>query len=251
MRLEGRTAIITGTAGGIGRAAAELFVREGANVALFDIDEKGMSETADLINDPDHCIALKTDITSEDNVRRSVDGVLKRFGQIDVLFSNAAQNRNFKSPVDTTDEDWDKEVNVTLKGAFRVCRAVLPHMIEKGKGSIVFTASYIALVALPGMTAYCSAKGGLLQLARVIACDYSPKGIRSNVIAPGPVDTPVMDTVRDVPGFIDNIVKQTLIGRMADPMEIAKVALFLASDDASYMTGSVVVVDGGSLARLG
>ena len=250
MKLKGKTAIITGTAGGIGRASAQLFVQEGAQVALFDIDETGMNETANLIGDPENCIALTTDISSETNVAQSVAQVMERFGKIDILFSNAALNRNFKSAIETTDADWDAEHNVTLKGAFRCCRHVLPHMLEQGSGSILFTASYMAFVALPGMTAYCAAKGGLLQLARSLASDYSPRGIRVNVIAPGPIDTPVFDTVRDKPELIEAIIKKTLLGRMGKPEEIAKVALFLVSDDASYMTGSVVTVDGGSLARL-
>jgi NAD(P)-dependent dehydrogenase (short-subunit alcohol dehydrogenase family) len=124
-------------------------------------------------------------------------------------------------------------------------------MLARRSGSIIFTASYLAFTALPGMTAYCTAKGGVLQLARSLATDYSPQGVRVNVIAPGPVDTPVMDAVRGVPGFIDAVVAKTLVGRLADPREIARVAVFLASDDASYMTGSVVTVDGGSMARLG
>jgi NAD(P)-dependent dehydrogenase (short-subunit alcohol dehydrogenase family) len=123
-------------------------------------------------------------------------------------------------------------------------------MVERGSGVILFTASYLAFVAKPGMLAYCTAKGGVLQLARGLAVDYSPKGVRVLVIAPGPVDTPVMDAVRDVPGFIDGIIAKTLVGRLARSEEIAKVAVFLASDDASYMTGTVVTVDGGSLARL-
>jgi NAD(P)-dependent dehydrogenase (short-subunit alcohol dehydrogenase family) len=123
-------------------------------------------------------------------------------------------------------------------------------MLERKSGSIIFTASYMAFVALPGVTAYCTAKGGLLQLARSLACDYSPKGIRVNVVAPGPIDTPVFDTVRDRADLIEAIIKKTLLGRMGKPEEVAKVALFLASDDASYMTGSVVTVDGGSLACL-
>jgi len=250
MRLKGKTAIITGTAGGIGRASARLFVQEGAQVALFDIDEAGMNETARLIGDPENCLTLTTDISSESNVARSVAQVIRRFGKIDILFSNAALNRNFKPALETTDADWDAEHNVTLKGAFRCCRHVVPHMLERKSGSIIFTASYMAFVALPGMTAYCTAKGGLLQLARSLACDYSPKGIRVNVVAPGPIDTPVFDTVRDRADLIEAIIKKTLLGRMGKPEEVAKVALFLASDDASYMTGSVVTVDGGSLACL-
>jgi len=251
MRLKGKTAIITGTAGGIGRASALEFVREGARVALWDIDEAGMHGTASLIGEPENCMALRTDISSEDNVRQSLAAVLGKFGQVDILFNNAALNRNFKPGLETTDADWDAELNVTLKGAFRCCRAVLPHMLQRGSGAILFTASYLAFVALPGMLAYCVAKGGVLQLARGLAVEHSPKGIRVNVIAPGPVDTPVMDAVRDVPGFIDGVVAKTLVGRLARSEEIAKVAVFLASEDASYVTGSVVTVDGGSLARLG
>lgn len=251
MRLKDKTAIITGTAGGIGRATARLFVEEGARVALFDVDERGMNETAAMIDDPARCIAIPTDLRSPESVEASVKRAAETLGRIDILYNNAALNRNFKSAVDATEEDWDAEHEVSLKGAFRCCKYTLPYMLAQKSGAILFSASYLAFVALPGMTAYCAAKGGVLQLARSLAVDYSPHGIRVNVIAPGPVDTPVMDTVRDVPGFIQGVIDQTLIGRLAQPEEIARVALFLASDDASYITGSVITVDGGSLARLG
>ncbi len=251
MRLKERTAIITGAAAGIGRATARLFAAEGARVALFDIDEAGMQETRSLAGDQSRCIALKTDLRSAEQVSTSVARVREAFGRIDILYNNAALNRNFKPALDVTEEDWDAEHQVTLKGAFRCCKFVLPHMLERGCGSILFSASYLALVALPGMTAYCAAKGGVLQLARSLAVDYSPRGIRVNVIAPGPVDTPVMDSVRDKPGFIQGVIDKTLLGRLAEPEEIARVALFLASDESSYITGAIIVVDGGSLARLG
>lgn len=250
MRLKGKVAIITGTAGGIGRASVLEFLREGARVAMWDIDEAGMNETAKLMDESENCLALTTNISSEENVRQSLAAVLNKFGQVDILFNNAALNRNFKPALETTDTDWDAELNVTLKGSFRCSRAVLPHMLQRGSGSIIFTASSLAFVALPGMAAYCAAKGGVLQLARSLAVDYSPKGVRVNVIAPGPVDTPSMDAVRDVPGLIAGVVAKTPLGRMAAPAEIARAAVFLASEDASYMTGTVVTVDGGLLARL-
>ena len=251
MRLKGKTAIITGVAPGIGRASAQLFAAEGAKLALFDIDDAAMTETARLVGSTADCLPLHTDVRSEEAVSGSVATVVETFGKIDILFSNAAYNRNFKAALETSEQDWDAELDVTLKGAFFCTKHVIPHMIEQGGGSIVMTASWLALAAYTGYAAYCAAKGGLVQLARSLAVDYSPQNVRVNVICPGAVDTPAFDQVRDDQEFMETVKKLTLLGRIAQPEEIARVALFLASDESSYMTGSVVVVDGGGLARIG
>ena len=251
MRLDGKTAIITGGARGIGRASAQLFATEGAKVALFDIDDAGMSETAQLISAMSDCLPLHTDIRSEAAVRESVAKVFEKFGRIDVLFNNAAYNRNFKAALDTSEEDWDAEHDVTLKGAFFCSKHVIPHMIKQGGGSIIMTASWLARSAYPGYAAYCAAKGGLVQLARSLAVDYSPRNVRVNVICPGAVVTPALAPLIENPEFRKNVEKLTLLGRIGQPDEIARVALFLASDESSYMTGAIIDVEGGASALLG
>jgi NAD(P)-dependent dehydrogenase (short-subunit alcohol dehydrogenase family) len=249
MRLKGKTAIITGAARGIGRASVQLFVAEGAQVVMFDIDDAGMKETVNLVGSSD-CTALHTDITSETEVSRNVAKVVEKFGKIDILFHNAAYNKNFKAALDTSEQDWDVELNVTLKGGFFCSKHVIPHMIKQGGGSIVMTGSWLALAAYPGYAAYCAAKGGLVQLARSLAVDYSPKNVRVNVICPGPVDTPALAPIKNDPVFYGKVKQMTLLGRIAQPEEIARAALFFASDESSYITGAILTVDGGALALL-
>ncbi len=251
MRLRGKTAIITGGARGIGRASARLFATEGAKVALFDIDDAGMSETAQLVGARSECLPVHTDIRSESAVRDSVAEVLHRFGRIDVLLNNAAYNRNFKAVLETSEEDWDAEFDVTLKGAFFCSKHVIPHMIEQGGGSIIMTASWLARSAYPGYAAYCAAKGGLVQLARSLAVDYSPRSVRVNVLCPGAVETPALASLIEDAEFRKIVENLTLLGRIGQPDEIARVALFLASDESSYMTGAILDVDGGASALLG
>ncbi len=250
-RFDGKTVVITGASGGIGRAAALNFIAEGAKVALFDIDDTGVQETVSLSKSPSNCKAFHTDVRSESSVLKSVDATVEAFGGMDIFFSNAAFNRGFKPILDTSESEWDMELDVTLKGAFLCCKHVLPHMIARGKGVIVQTASYLALAAYPGFGAYCAAKGGLLQLIRSVAVDYAAQGVRANVVCPGPVDTPALDTVRHDSETMRKLERLTLVNRIAESDEIANVVLFLASDDSSYMSGSVVVADGGALAKLG
>ena len=250
-RLEGKTAIVTGAAVGIGRAAVELFVSEGARVALFDIDLEGMEQTINQVGVKSRCLALPTDVSSEEAVERSVSRVVEEFGPVDVLFSNAAYNRDYRTVLDSSEAHWDRELDVTLKGSFFCCKHTIPGMIERNTGSIILTASCLGLGALPGFGPYCVAKGGVVQLARSLAVDYSPKGVRVNVICPGPVDTPALDDVRKDPDRWQGMKDLTLLGRIAEPEEIARVVLFLASDEASYVTGSVISVDGGVMSRIG
>ena len=250
-RLEGKTAIVTGAAVGIGRAAVRLFASEGAKVALFDINREGMQQTIDETDGDSQCLALYTDVSSEESVARSVGKVVDELGPIDILFSNAAYNRDYRALLDSSEAHWDRELDVTLKGGFFCCKQVIPGMIERRTGSIILTASCLGLSALPNFGPYCVAKGGVVQMTRSLAVDYSPKGVRVNAICPGPVDTPALDNVRDDPAGWQGMKDLTLLGRIAEPEEIAQVVLFLASDEASYVTGAVIAVDGGVMSRIG
>ena len=250
MKLTGKTVIITGTARGIGRSAVKMFSAEGANVALFDIDDAGMEETLVMAGNPDNCLAVHVDVTSEKEVEAGVDKVLEAFGPVDVLYNNAAFNKNFKAALDTTEADWDLELGVTLKGSFFCSKHVLPAMIERASGSIIMTGSWLATAAYGNYAAYCCAKGGLVQLTRSLAVDYSPQGIRVNMICPGAVDTPALAMIKDDPESLKAVCDLTLFGRIAQPEEVVRVALFLASGASSYITGAIIPVDGGATARL-
>ena len=256
MRLDGKVAVITGAAGGQGQAAALLFAGEGAKLLVTDIDEEGAEKTAEEIRDAGgEALALRTDVSREKDVAEMIRAAMEEFGGLDVLFNNAgvgysaADQLTMASVVDTPEEDWDSTLAINLKGVAMGCKHAIPEMVENGGGAIVNNASINALVALSGADAYTAAKGGIVALTRVLAVDWGANGVRVNCICPGGVDTPMIaPAIADdqVLGFMQ---ESTPLGRLARPEEIARVALFLASDEASYMNGAIVPVDGGWTAR--
>lgn len=256
MRLDGKVAVITGAAGGQGQAAARLFAEEGARLVMTDIDEEGAEKTAEEIRDAGgEAISLKTDVSREKDVAEMIRAAVDEFGALDVLFNNAgvgysaADRLTMASVVDTPEEDWDTILAINLKGVAMGCKHAIPVMVENGGGAIVNNASINALVALSGADAYTAAKGGIVALTRVLAVDWGPSGVRVNCICPGGVDTAMIAPAvadAEVLGFMR---ESTPLGRLARPEEIARVALFLASDEASFMNGAIVPVDGGWTAR--
>lgn len=254
-RFTGKTVIVTGAGGGQGREASLLFAAEGASVVVADINETGADETAQLITDAGGtALAVKVDVSSEADMKGMVDKTIERFGQIDVLLNNAgigfsATSRiKMASVVETPMDDWDTVLAINLKSVALGCKYVIPHMVERGSGAIVNTASISALTSVPGADAYTAAKGGITALTRVLAADWGKKGIRVNCIAPGAVETPMIREALDT-GFAEFVATRTALGRSAQPSEIASVAAFLASDDASYITGAIIPVDGGWTAQ--
>jgi NAD(P)-dependent dehydrogenase (short-subunit alcohol dehydrogenase family) len=249
MRLKGKVAIVTGAASGIGRAIAELFAQEGASVVVADINDEGGRETAKRIEDRGGVgLFLHTDVAISEDARSMVEGTLRSFHGIHVLVNNAAYLRDFKPAVDTTEEEWDRSMGVTLKSVFLCSKWTLPHMIQARGGSIINIASVGGLVGFASYAAYCSAKGGVIQLTKSLAIDYGRYNIRVNAICPGPIDTPT------TPEGQDERLHQwqrdmTALGRTASPEEVAYPALFLASDESSFVTGSNLVVDGGWVVR--
>jgi NAD(P)-dependent dehydrogenase (short-subunit alcohol dehydrogenase family) len=246
-RVQDKVAIVTGGAAGIGRATAELFAREGARVVIADLDAETAERTAAGIRDSGgSALSVPTDAGRAEDVERLVATTVERFGGIDVLFSNAAYLRDFKPAADTTDDAWARALDVGLTGAFRCARACLPSLCER-RGAVVFTASVGAITGFRGYAAYVSAKAGLVGLAKSLAIDYGRQGVRVNVVAPGAIDTAVMAHVHHDPAALRRVEDKSVLGRIGQPEEVARAVLFLASDEASFITGAVLPVDGGWL----
>jgi NAD(P)-dependent dehydrogenase (short-subunit alcohol dehydrogenase family) len=251
---EGKVALITGAGSGIGRAAALLFAECGAAVAVLDLREAAAKETADEIAAAGgRAIAVAANVTSAAEVADAVDRVVAELGRLDVVYNNAGCDST-GSIANATEDDWDRAMSVNGKGTFLVSRAAVPHLIRAGGGAIVNQGSVAALVAVPNFASYCAAKGAVVALTRSMAVDLAKHGIRVNVICPGTVFTPLMEPMLRARGDGDletglarTVVKYP-IGRLGTPEDIARVAVFLAGDDAAFMTGATVAADGGMTA---
>jgi 3-oxoacyl-[acyl-carrier protein] reductase len=242
--------LVTGGGSGIGRATAVLFGREQANVGVVDCDAAGSAESAALVEQAGgRAIAIPADVSSSADVRRAVETMIQEFGRIDVLFSNAAIQIN--GPLEhTTEKDWNRMMEVNLTGAFLCCREVIPAMRRQRHGCIVISSSGHAFQSYPGYSAYAATKGGLLAFMRAAALDYAADGIRVNCVIPGATDTPLLRYhFQRCPEDEQRLLTTIPLRRLATPEDIAKAVRMLASDDASYITGTWLVVDGGLLAR--
>jgi NAD(P)-dependent dehydrogenase (short-subunit alcohol dehydrogenase family) len=255
-RLEGKVAIITGAGNGQGLAAARIFSAEGARVALLDINGDAVEAAAAEIGEA--AIGLRCDVSDEPSVRQAVATTIEKFGRIDVLHNNAGAvfrkggewDPSQDGPLlDITEELFDRSIAVNLKSVFHMSRNVLPHMIERGSGSIINVASISGVLIGSSSHAYCAAKAGVVGLTRAIAHGYSPQGVRANAILPGLVETPLVAHILADAEWKATYAEGSPMRRIAQPDDMAKVALFLASDDSGYMTGSVLTVDGGVTIR--
>jgi NAD(P)-dependent dehydrogenase (short-subunit alcohol dehydrogenase family) len=254
-RLAGKVALITGAGSGIGRAAAELYAAEGAACAVLDLREDAAAETVEKIGAAGgKAFALGADVTAAGAVTAAVDRVVTEFGRLDVLYNNAGTNSS-GSVADATEEDWDRCFGVNVKGTFLCSRAAIPHLAQADSAAIVNQGSVAALVGVPNFAAYCAAKGAVVALTRSMAIDLAGRRIRVNAICPGTVHTPLMEPMLrargdgDLETGIARTVVKYPIGRLGTPEEIAKVALFLASEEASVVTGAVLTADGGMTAQ--
>jgi NAD(P)-dependent dehydrogenase (short-subunit alcohol dehydrogenase family) len=252
MRLENKNAIVTGGAGGIGRATALAFATEGAKVAVVDLRADAAQAVADeIIAAGGTAVAIAADVSNEDDIQRILDTTVREFGGVDVVFNNAGIIRR-TTAVETTAEEWDRVFGVNVKSIFLMCKHVVPIMAGNGGGSIINTGSGWGLKGGGKAISYCASKGAVVNMTRALAIDHGPQGIRVNSVNPGDVNTGMLrDEARqlsqDANAFLAEAADRPL-QRMGEPREIAAAVVWLASDDSSYVTGSALVVDGGGIA---
>lgn len=247
-RLEGKVAIITGAGSGIGRETALLFGREGARIAVADYMPETGEDTACRIRDNGgDAVFIKTDVSRTGDVEQMVKETVQRYGRLDILCNNAGALGEVAFVADATEENWDRTMAVGLKGLFLCSKYAVREMLKIGSGVIINAASAMGLVGLPGNTAYSTAKGGVIQFTRTMALEYASSNIRVNCICAGWVDTPMNWQLEE--SVIKWTLRETPMGRWARPEEIASAALYLASDDSSFVTGSTLIVDGGWTAK--
>ncbi|HYX19257.1 MAG TPA: SDR family NAD(P)-dependent oxidoreductase [Thermoanaerobaculia bacterium] len=253
MKLENRVAIVTGATSGIGEATALLFAEEGAKVAVSGRDEtRGRKVAAAIAQAGGKATFIHADVTRAADCERLVAETLKAFGgRLDVLFHNAGVFHPHDA-IDCTEEEWDATLDSSLKGAWLMCKFALPTMIAQRRGSIILQASGWGIQGGDQAVAYCAAKGGVVVMTKALAIDHGPQGIRVNCLCPGDVDTPMLaaDAEARRMSYADYMkgAANRPLGRVGTPEELAKAALFLASDDSSFMTGAALVVDGGGIA---
>jgi NAD(P)-dependent dehydrogenase (short-subunit alcohol dehydrogenase family) len=244
-RLDGKVCVITGAGGGMGREAALLFCKEGASVCAADIDRTAAEQTA---SDAGEAFAVEVDVADADSVKRMYDETAARYGGFDVLYNNAGISPADDGSILETEADaWQRVQDVNTKGVYLCCKYGIPHLLERGGGSVINVASFVALVgAATSQISYTASKGAVLSLSRELAVQFARQGVRVNALCPGPVETPLLLRIfGDDPAAYERRRVHLPMGRLAKPREIVNAALFLASDEASYVTGATFLVDGG------
>jgi meso-butanediol dehydrogenase/(S,S)-butanediol dehydrogenase/diacetyl reductase len=249
MRLKDKIAVITGAGSGIGRASSILFAKEGATVVVSDIVDKSGEDVVKAIKDDGgKAVYVHCDVTKEDQAKNLIEEAVGKYGRLDVLYNNAGMGFVKLLP-EMTEQEWDRIFNVNVKGAFLCSKYAIPQMKKQGGGVIVNTASNWGLIGYPHWPAYCATKGAVVMLTKALAIDHAQDKIRVNCVCPGNIDTPLLRAGIAAEGSFDEVTKT--MGRIAKPEEVAYLALFLASDESSYVTGSAMVVDNGESARGG
>lgn len=248
MQLEGKTAIITGASSGIGEASARLFAREGARLVLSGRRKDRLEELAASIRRAGgEALAVAGDVQQEEHAAALVDAAVSHFGGLDIGFNNAGVVGAMSDVTAMSATDWQTTLQTNLTSAFHGARYQVPPMLERGGGSILFTSSFVGhTIGFPGMAAYGASKAGLIGLAQCLAVELGPKGIRVNALLPGGTRTPMAGDFAHDPKAAERIARLHALRRMAAPEEIARAALFLASDSASFVTGTAMLVDGGN-----
>jgi NAD(P)-dependent dehydrogenase (short-subunit alcohol dehydrogenase family) len=249
MRLKDKVALVTGGASGIGKATAELFAREGARVAVADYSADGRDTVQAIKTAGGDAIFVSVDVSNSGQVTKMVEAALQAYGRIDILF-NGAGILYYGTLLETDEQAWNRVISINLGGTYLCCRAVLPHMIRQGGGSIINVASTVgAHDACANAVAYVTSKGGVTLFTKAVAIDHAKQGVRVNALVPGATDTPMIRKAI-APDVLEALAASHPIGRLGRPEELAKAALFLASDDASFVTGTAMYVDGGQAAKI-
>jgi len=250
MRFSGKVAAITGGASGIGAATARRLHDEGASVLIADLNDALGEVLARELGDG-RALYRHVDVSNWEDVQAMVDGAVAAFGRLDILFNNAGIGAPLATTPDLAVEEWRRVIDIDLTGVFHGCKAAIPVMKAQGGGAIINTASASGLAGDYSFTAYNAAKGGVVNYTRAAGIDHARDGVRINAVCPGPVDTPIIAGIDEWPGVRDAWNERVPMGRFARAEEIASVVAFLASDDASYMTGAIISVDGGLTAHTG
>jgi NAD(P)-dependent dehydrogenase (short-subunit alcohol dehydrogenase family) len=243
--LRDKVTIVTGASSGIGRASAIVFAQNGAKVVVADIDEEGGKSTvSEIMKGGGKAIFVKTDVSKASDAKRCVESAVGEFGRLDCLFNNAGFNP-VGTVVDTSEELWDRVLDVNLKGMFLMCKYAIPEMKKSGKGAIVCTASVDGVLAIPNEAAYIASKGGIISLVRAMALDHAKENIRVNCILPGAIRTPLYEKFMKENENFEDQADQHAMQRIGEPEEIGQVAMFLLSDVPTFVTGAIIPVDGG------
>jgi NAD(P)-dependent dehydrogenase (short-subunit alcohol dehydrogenase family) len=238
---------VTGAANGIGRAAALAFAREGAQVVVADVSENRNHETSRMIADlGGQALAVRCDVSRSDDVRQALAATIERFGRLDFAFNNAGIEYKIQPAADVTEEEWNRIINIDLRGVFLCMKHQIPLILEQGGGAIVNTSSGAGIRGFKGGAAYVAAKHGVVGLTKAAALDYAGSNIRINAVCPGIIDTPMMDRFSGgTAEGRDAVIAQEPVGRMGTPEEIAAAVVWLCFDAASFVVGTAFVVDGG------
>ena len=245
-RLDGKVCVITGAGGGMGREAAILFTAEGAKVCAADVNVAAAEETVSQCSGD--AFAIQVDVADEVSVKAMMDATAERYGGIDVLYNNAGISPDDDASIlDTSVEAWDRVQAVNTRGVFLCCKHGIPHLLERGGGSVINVASFVAILgAATSQISYSASKGAVLSMSRELAVQFARQGVRVNALCPGPVETPLLLNIfGDDPAALERRRIHWPMGRLAKPREIVNGALFLASDESSYVNGATFLVDGG------
>lgn len=249
--IQDSVAIVTGASSGIGHAAARRFAAEGASVVVADVDADGGADTVETIRDAGgEATFVETDVSDRDDVDAMVEAAVDGYGGLDFAFNNAGIEGRNDSLVDQSDDDWERVIDINLKGVFLGLRAEIPAMLDDGGGAIVNTSSIAGVVGFEGVSPYVASKHGVIGLTKAAALEYGRDGIRVNAISPGVIRTPMIERSSATdPEMVEGVSEATPMGRIGDPEEIGDAAVWLCADDASFVTGETLVIDGGYVSQ--
>lgn len=250
-RMEDKVALVTGGSSGIGLATAVAFAREGASVVIADVQVEAGNRASDEIKQAGgQAIFVETDVSKPQQVKDLIYKTVETFGRLDYACNNAGIEGETALTADCSEANWDRVININLKGVWLSMKYEIPQMLKQGKGAIVNMASVAGLVGFAGLPAYCASKGGIIQLTKAAALEYAPSGIRINAVCPGAIQTPMIDRLESVRPELEDAFKQMHpIGRIGLPEEVAEAVIWLCSDASSFVTGYPLAVDGGLVAQ--